>query len=117
MFQGNGVFLDQGQNVIPDGTIAQKMLAGNFGPGAYQTAPPGFVMPEVRSQMAEALSAPAQDASQGQGVPFGPVSGDPISRMLTMQAQQQGYPTFAAAPNQAQMQNALAEALSNQYGP
>lgn len=117
MFQGNGVFLDNGQAVIPDGSVAQRMQAGNFGPGPYQTAPPGFVMPEVRQQMAQALQQPPQEDPTGQNTPMGPVSGDPISRLLTIQAQQQGNPTFAAAPNQAQMQNALAEMLSNQYGP
>lgn len=46
-FAGNGVFLQNGKSIIPAGTIAERLMAGDFGPHPNASAPPGFRIPEI----------------------------------------------------------------------
>lgn len=46
-FAGNSIFLSGGQPVMPANAIAEKLRAGNFGPFPNQSAPPGYVLPQV----------------------------------------------------------------------
>lgn len=55
-FTGNDIFLSQGQNVLPDGPVLARLLAGQFGPHPNDTAPPGFIIPPAApSPIAEML--------------------------------------------------------------
>lgn len=47
MFQGNGVFLKDGQGVVPAGHVANRLQAGQFGPTPNASPPPGFVVPST----------------------------------------------------------------------
>lgn len=76
MFQGNGVFMQNGQAVIPPGSVADRLAQGNFGPTPNNTAPPGFQIPRTLSpeELAKGLAGPVQGQApqpQMQGVPEG----------------------------------------------
>jgi len=60
MFQGNGVFLKDGQGVMPAGPAAARLQAGNFGPTPNGTAPPGFVMPGMADAL-QSVSGPTSN--------------------------------------------------------
>lgn len=58
MFQGNGIYMQDGQAVLPPGQVADRLAQGNFGPVPNQSAPPGFQIPRTLTpeQLAQALS-------------------------------------------------------------
>lgn len=65
-FQGNSIYMQNGEAVIPPGTIADRLAQGNFGPVPNQSAPPGFQIPRTLTpeQLANALGGQAPPPPQ-----------------------------------------------------
>lgn len=68
-WQGNGVFMNQGRASIPAGSVADRLMAGNFGPSPNNTAPPGFRIPEIVSAI---LNGGGGGQTQPQAAPAAP---------------------------------------------
>lgn len=66
MFQGNGIYMTDGQATLPPGVVADRLAQGNFGPVPNQSAPPGFQIPRTLTpeQLANALGGQAPPPPQ-----------------------------------------------------
>lgn len=71
MFQGNGIYMTDGQATLPPGVVADRLAQGNFGPVPNQSAPPGFQIPRTLTpeQLANALGTKAPAAAPSAPAP------------------------------------------------
>lgn len=79
MFQGNGIYMTDGQATLPPGMVADRLAQGNFGPVPNQSAPPGFQIPQTLTpeQLAQALGG-----RTAQQPPMAPQAPAPIASPL-----------------------------------
>lgn len=102
MFQGNGIYMQDGQAVIPPGQVADRLAQGNFGPVPNQSAPPGFQIPRTLTpeQFANALSGQtAQSPMQQMAQPQAPMPQAPMNDAAFAEQMMRMMPNFGQRGN------------------